>query len=387
MKILVVGAGMYVTGRHGTGEGTILASLAQASKDIQIEGVDVIARNPANSHLVEEAQDRINCRIGSDLKVKYHAILSAADYLAQNANYDAAIIVVPDHLHYEIGKVVLDNNIHCLMVKPLTPSRAEAADLIKIQQKRGLYAAVEFHKRFDESNRMVKRLISDGTIGNVRYFVINYSQRIMIPLDVFREWSTKTNIFQYLGVHYVDLVYFLTGACPVRVMAIGTNGVLDALGIPTCDSVHAVIQWRGGAGGDHPFITVMNIGWIDPRCTSALSDQKFTLTGSAGRMELDQKNRGIELVKDGIGIQHVNPYFSDYLPTIDGGMEFQGYGYKSVRGFLDDVQALQAGRIRLSELDETRPSFRQGMISTAVVEAVNISISQSSRWVDIHDLS
>ncbi len=385
MKILVIGAGMYVTGRHGTGEGTILASLAQTSREIQLERVDVIARNPANAAAVAEAMARINHRISSHLVARYFAVTSVADYLRTESNYDAAIIVVPDHLHYEIGKVVLESDIHCLMVKPLTPLVTEAEDLVRIQRERRLYAAVEFHKRFDESNRLVRRMITDGAIGEARYLVINYSQRISIPLDVFREWSPKSNIFQYLGVHYVDLVYFLTGARPQRVMAIGTRGVLEPLGVLTYDSIHATIQWHGGAGGRNSFITVMNIGWIDPRCTSALSDQRFTLVGSVARMDVDQKNRGMEFVKDGLGVQHVNPYFSDYLPTMDGRMEFQGYGYKSVRCFLDDVQALKAGRISLDELDISRPSFRQGLVSTAVVEAVNTSISQSSRWVDIHD--
>ncbi|MBF0234919.1 MAG: Gfo/Idh/MocA family oxidoreductase, partial [Desulfamplus sp.] len=286
-----------------------------------------------------------------------------------------------------IGKAILDKKIHCLMVKPLAPTIDEAIELVKLQEKGGVYAAIEFHKRFDESNRIAKRLIIDGSIGSISYMTIDYSQRIMIPLEIFREWSTKTHIFQYLGVHYVDLVFFLTGAHPKRVMAIGTRGVLDALGVSNHDSVHAIIQWHGGTVGEGQFITLMNIGWIDPNCTSALSDQRVSIVGSRGRLELDQKKRGIELVNDSKGTQQINPYFADYLPTINGGMEFQGYGYKSIRGFLDDVQSLKAGRISLAELNATRPSFQQGLISTSVVEAVNTSLLQSSRWVDIHDLS
>jgi len=83
----------------------------------------------------------------------------------------------------------------------------------------------------------------------------------------------------------------------------------------------------------------------------------------------------------------MNPYFSDYLPTINGGMEFQGYAYRSIRCFLDDVQALRAGSTTIDDLEATRPSFRQGLVSTAVVEAVNMSLLQSSGWVDIHDQS
>lgn len=386
MKILVIGAGMYVTGRHGTGEGTILASLAQSSRELNLEKVDIIARNPSNATVIEEATTRINNRIGANLKTQYIVVASVAEYLDKDANYDAAIIAVPDPVHYEIAKEVLEKNIPCLIVKPLTTCLSDARDLVRIQREHRVYAAVEFHKRFDESNRYIRRLIENGTIGTVRYFVINYSQRISIPLEVFKEWSAKSNIFQYLGVHYVDLVYYLTGALPERAMAIGTMGVLSEKGIYTYDSIHAIIQWRGGEG-DNSFITVMNIGWIDPHCTSALSDQKFMLVGSAGIINADQKNRGIELIKDGVGIQHPNPYFSDYLPKMDGGMEFQGYGYKSVRRFLDDVQDLKSGCISLDELDATRPSFHQGLVSTAVIEAVNKSIMQSSNWMDIHDFS
>ena len=387
MKILVIGAGMYVTGRQGTGEGTVLAALAQAATRMPLEPVDVIARNPANSEAVAEAVARINRRLGGNFRARYLAVPSVAEYLAGSGEYQAAIVSVPDHLHYDIGRAVLEKGIHCLMVKPFTPRLAEAQELLRIQRERGVYGAVEFHKRFDASNRLVRRLMADGTIGEARYFVINFSQRISIPLEVFREWSSQSNIFQYLGVHYVDLVYFLTGARPERVVAVGTEGVLAGWGVSAYDSVHAVIQWRGGAGGKNPFVTVMNIGWIDPRGTSALSDQRFMLIGSAGRLEVDQKNRGIELVKEGQGSQQLNPYFSDYLPTIDGGMEFQGYGYDSIRGFLEDVRSFQSGRIGLEELEKTRPSFRQALVSTAVIEAVNTSLSQSSRWVDIHDLS
>jgi D-galacturonate reductase len=386
MKILVIGAGMYVTGRNRTGEGTVLASLSQISKEMNFETVDIVARNPVNAVIVSEAAERINQRIGSKLNVRYIPVTSVADFLSTCSDYDAAIIAVPDHLHYEMAKLVLEHGIHCMIVKPLTPSLAQAKDLVRIQRERGVYAAVEFHKRFDESNRLVKRMISEHTIGNVRYFVINYSQRIAIPLEIFRDWSAKSNIFQYLGVHYVDLVYFLTGARPIRVTAVGTEGVLSAQGLQTYDSVHAIIQWQG-IEGKHPFITSMNIGWIDPRCTSSLSDQKFFLVGSDGSMNIDQKNRGIELVKEGIGIQQVNPYFSDYLPTLDGGLEFQGYAVKSIRQFFLDIQSIKNGIVDPKELDSTRPSFTQGLVSTAVIEAVNMSLSRSSEWIDIHGFS
>jgi len=387
MKILVVGAGMYVTGRHGTGEGTILASLAESSRQLPIEKVDVVARNPENAAVVTDALARINGRLGTALAARYLPVESVATHLERDADYDAAIVCVPDHLHFEVGSAVLERGLHCLMVKPFTPHLAEAKDLLRLQRARGVHGAVEFHKRYDETNLLTRRLIAEGAIGEARYFVIGYSQRISIPLEVFRGWSERTNIFQYLGVHYVDLVSFLTGARPLRAMALATYGVLSSRGVATPDSVHAVIEWQGGAGGKEPFATVMNIGWIDPRSSSALSDQRFTLVGSDGRLEVDQKKRGIELVREGTGVFDLNPYFADYLPGSDGHLTFQGYGYTSIRCFLDDVQAIRAGRITPAQLEETRPSFRESLVSTAVVEAVNTSLTRAERWVDIDEVS
>ena len=51
---------MYVTGRNNSGVGTILSSLSQLSKEIEIEKVTVIASSKASSKSVDGAMKRIN---------------------------------------------------------------------------------------------------------------------------------------------------------------------------------------------------------------------------------------------------------------------------------------------------------------------------------------
>ena len=195
-----------------------------------------------------------------------------------------------------------------------------------------------------------------------------------------------TNIFQYLGVHYVDLVYFLTGFIPARLTAYGTRGVLAARGIDTFDSVHVMLEWTNATDRTDSFITHFDTNWIDPDSTSALSDQRFTIVGTIGRLDCDQKNRGIELVRAGSGVSQVNPYFSEFLPDADGKLAFQGYGYRSIAQFVHDVHRLRAGTVTLSHLEAHRPSFRQACVSTAVVEAVNRALAAPLAWRDVDDL-
>src|SRR3972149_5716305 len=105
-----------------------------------------------------------------------------------------------------------------------------------------------------------------------------------------------SNIFQYLGIHYVDIIYWATGAVPLRVMATGQKNYLLSKGIDTYDSIQAVIEWKTASGiiFNSSFFT----NWIDPENTSAMSDQRIKVIGTKGRYEADQKNRGIRIVTD-----------------------------------------------------------------------------------------
>jgi D-galacturonate reductase len=389
MKILIVGAGMYVTGRHGSGPGTILASLAETSKNTDIETVVIAARRPENADAVADAADRINRTLGTRLPVVYRQIsgVSTEDIpaLCRETEFDGAIVAVPDHRHHPVTVALLREGIHCLVVKPLTPTLDEAKDLVRLQTDRGLHGAVEFHKRFDDANRYLKKALAEGRIGKILYVDVAYSQRISIPTRTFRAWSDKTNIFQYLGVHYVDLIYFLTGFLPVRAMGIGTDGTLQQRGIDAFDSIHAQIVWENRQERSDRFVTQFSTNWVDPECTSAMSDQKFTIVGTHGRIECNQKNRGIEIVAEETGIQSVNPYFSEFLPDTDGAVRFSGYGHLSIDSFVHDLVSLKERKISPADLALIRPTFKQALVSTAVIEAVNRSLAENSNWSRIDD--
>ena len=69
MNVLIIGAGMYVTGRNQTGNATVLASLCQVSKQLHVRRVTVAAKNPANESLLLSTAEGINHKIGSKLAV------------------------------------------------------------------------------------------------------------------------------------------------------------------------------------------------------------------------------------------------------------------------------------------------------------------------------
>lgn len=386
LNVLVLGAGAYVCGRGTDGYGTVLPSLAECHRDGWIDWVTVAATRAASIGILQKKLLELNSRLGTGLTVTGvpAAGEDAAAYrkvLAEKKPIDAAIVVTPDDAHFEQARNLLESGVHCLVVKPLTATVSESAKLVRAAESKGLYGAVEFHKRWDEANLLLKSLLHEQKIGKLRYVSVEYSQRKIVPSETFRNWAAQTNVFQYLGVHYADMIYFVTGASPVRAMAVGQKGWLTGRGINTWDSIQAIVEWQEPGG--NRFQSVFALSWIDPNSSSAMSNQKITAVGTEGRVESDQKNRGIEVTTDRDGLMVPNPYFSSIQPGPDGKNYFRGYGYRSVRQFVEDVSAIREGTLRPKDLEGCRPTFRDALPSAAVVEAVNRSLLAAGEWIPV----
>jgi len=389
MKILVLGAGMYVTGKGSDGPGTILPSLVQLSTELPIHEVIIAARQATNAEQVNQCAKALNQQLGAGLQCRYVTLSSdepdkCVALLLEEHTFDACIVSTPDHTHAAYLCALLQRKVPTLVVKPFVATLEEAKDVLALQNNAGGYGAVEFHKRFDESNLYARQLVRAATLGDPLYITVDYSQRISIPTETFAAWSDKTNIFQYLAVHYVDLIYFITGYLPKRLTAVAMEELLKSRGINTPDSIHVTIEWRHPIS-DRRLVSVINCNWIDPTTTSAMSDQGFKIIGTKGRLECDQKHRGIELVTEDRGVQHINPYFSDFSTGPDMTSVYRGYGFKSIARFVLDATALINEQTTVSVLNQTRPTFAEAMVSQAVIEAVNQALLVAPAWHDIPD--
>ena len=301
--------------------------------------------------------------------------------LVSDPDLDAIYIASPHSEHREHALMVIEAGKHVLVVKPLAPTLAEARELTDAAADRGVYAAVEFHKRYDVANLKLLDTIASGEIGDPLFFHVEYSQRKIIPTQMFSDWAASSSIFQYLGVHYVDIIYFTTGARPVRLLAVGQKSYLAGRGIPVHDAIQVLIEWELPKDR-HRFISTFLVNWVDPESTSAMSYQSIKVVGTKGRYESDQKNRGVEIVSDDGGVQNPNPYFCTTYPVPGTSLRtFRGYGIDSVSQFLLDACDVAAGRVTPAALEGMRPTFRDSLVSTATVEAARLSLERDGAWV------
>jgi len=387
--VLIIGAGLYVCGRGTDGYGTVLPTLVQAQRDGEIGEIWVAAVHPESIQGLRRKLDGLNALMGTQATVRcfpHDGVVDPQSYqkaLAQLRAPACAIVVVPDHLHASVAAEVIRSGVHLLMVKPLAPTLADAHQLMGLLDTHQVYGAVDFHKRFDEANLLLRRTLAEGRLGELRHITVEFSQRATIRSS-FQSWLPHTNIFQYLGVHYVDLISFLTGARPVRVMATGQPQAAVRDGLWRLDAIQAVVEWVDATSG-HSFVSTILTNWIDPDRSPAMSTQRITVVGTQGRYESDQTYRGVRLVTEQGGLEELNPYFSQVYPLATGERVAEGYGPRSIRQFLSDVRDLVAGNRRVSELRTCRPSFQEALVSTAVIEAVAQSLVDGEQWVSIEE--
>ena len=163
MNILVIGAGMYVTGQKTTGYGTILPAILEwhrksgAANKVHIVGTSAARAKEVNKKVTESKELsglQLNIEVlptcGEGKTKEYRKVLKK---IRQPA---CAIVAVPDDLHFQVAKDCLNAGLHTLIVKPITPALPEAVELISLAKTKGLYGAVEFHKRWDKQNLILK---------------------------------------------------------------------------------------------------------------------------------------------------------------------------------------------------------------------------------------
>ncbi len=200
MEIIIIGTGMYVSGRGTDGFGTILPAISEFHRRTNlISKLTVVGTNIQRTNQTREKFFELSSLNNVEYPVEFLPSEKNpdADYfsvLKKNKKALCVIVVVPDNLHFEIVKNCLLEKKHVLVVKPLTPKISEAQELIKLAKNNNVYGAVEFHKRWDKQNRILYDEFNQGNLGKPLYTWTEYSQRKSIPSKIFKSWVNDNNI-------------------------------------------------------------------------------------------------------------------------------------------------------------------------------------------------
>ena len=318
--------------------------------------------------------------------------------IEEQGRHQLVVVAVPDHVHNGVIQAALDHDQHVLTVKPLVPTYAEAAAIERKAAAKGLFVGVEYHKRFDRRSLDARRQYRAGRFGEFRAGEAKMIEPYYYRHSNFQNWFTKENSdpFTYVGCHYVDLVYFITGLKPVEVSVRGVEGAFPNGKIGYMWAAGRVV-WENGA--------VMSVtdGLGYPDQAAGTNDQCLAMycegTDCGAVLRHDDQFRGVQhgYVDDASGarFRFVSPDYFRLVPYDGPGLKPVGYGFESIEALvqaaaktnaacqgLEGDEALAHGKNAWREIDQ------RGLLATAnswinelVTEAARMSSpAMGCRW-------
>lgn len=307
------------------------------------------------------------------------------------------IVAMPDQLHYPVVMEALEHNQHVLCVKPLVLKYSQAAEIEKTALAKGLFVGVEYHKRFDRRSLMAKRGYELKQFGE---FVIGEAKLIepyYYRSSNFQNWFTcdKTDPFVYIGCHYVDLVYFITGLKPVEVSVAGIKGRF-----PNGNEAYMWANGRVRFENNAILSVIDGLGY--PDLAAGSNEQNLQLffegSGKTGMIKHNDQFRGVEhSYLEGIGcggthFNYVSPDFYRVVPWEGEGNKPVGYGPESVSASVmaairieNEVDGMTEAESLAHRQRIIREIDRKGIIATPANSYINELVVEAARLSILND--
>ncbi|WBO66094.1 Gfo/Idh/MocA family protein [Streptomyces camelliae] len=127
---------------------------------------------------------------------------------------DLVVIASPNKTHVPLAATVLKAGLPVVVDKPLAGTAAEARDLAALAEERGLLLSVFQNRRWDNDFLTLRKLISEGELGDVRRFESRFERWRPQPKGGWRESGDPAEIgglLYDLGSHVVDQALVLFG--------------------------------------------------------------------------------------------------------------------------------------------------------------------------------
>ncbi len=308
-----------------------------------------------------------------------------------------AVIAVPDQFHYPVLREAIENDLHVCIVKPLVLNYQEAEEIARLAYERGLVVGVEYHKRFDRRNLLARKAYRSGRLGNFRLGQAQMIEPYYYRDSNFQNWCTtqNTDMFTYVGCHYVDLVAFITGLRPVSV---SVYGIVDRY--PNGNEgflwTDGRVVWENGAS----LSVVDAIGY--PNAAAGGNAQGLTMwcqgNSDATLLVHSDQFRGVKCSYNSAGTEPGDTIYAepnpDYYQLHDmgtTGLVPDGYGHQSVAYIVgacaraSRLNSVEERQSHIHSLDEAgiMATPRNSSYNELVIEAARKSILSGGREVSI----
>lgn len=247
LRLAVVGAGHL---------GRIHARLANELDEVQLVGVvDPVAAN----------REQVANETGAPAFQSIHELFGIAH---------AAVLATPTSTHADVAKQLLNGGLHLLIEKPLTPTVAEADELVTLAKRQQLTLQVGHVERFNPALTSLHGKLDDPKFIEARR-CSGYTFR-----------STDIGVVLDLMIHDIDVVLSLVQSSVTRVEALGISVLGDKE-----DMVNARLHFASGCVAN---LTASRVSHMPERSMQVITPTNAaTIDFAARRSTLVEPNENI----------------------------------------------------------------------------------------------
>jgi predicted dehydrogenase len=321
--------------------------------------------------------------------------------LIARGDIDLIDICSPGNTHAEIALAALAAGKHVLCEKPLANTVAEAREMTRAAaraQTRGVRAMCGFNYRRTPAVALMRQLIADGRIGELRHVRAVYLQDWIIDPQFPLVWRLRREVagsgaLGDIGAHIVDLTQFVTGQLIAKVSAL-TETFVKQRPLPTASAgLAAAGNGSGGMGEVTVDDAALFLARLDGGAVATYEASRFAtgrknglrveINGSKGALAFDFERMNelefydAELPAAEQGFRRIlvtepeHPYLAAWWPA---GHPI-GYEHTFTHEMRDLIAALAAGA-------DPTPSFADALQVQLVLDAVERSAGSGS-WTDV----
>ncbi|MBK1786271.1 Gfo/Idh/MocA family oxidoreductase [Prauserella sp. ASG 168] len=316
----------------------------------------------------------------------------ATDWRAiiERDDVDLVDICTPGDTHAEIAIAALEAGKHVLCEKPLANTVAEAQRMAEAAARadaKGVRSMVAFNYRRVPALALARKLVAEGRLGQLRHVRAVYLQDWLSDETSPMTWRLRkeqagSGSLGDIGAHIVDATQFVTGEVITGVAGLtetfvrsrpGENGASESVTVDDC----AVFHGRLSSGAIATFeATRYALG--------RKNAMRIEVNGSRGSLAFDFESMNELWFYDGdesgetagfrriVATEPDHPYVGAWWPPGHG----LGYEHTFTHEIADLLRAIGSGQ-------SPEPSFADGLRVQQVLEAVEDSASEASRWKQV----
>lgn len=191
--------------------------------------------------------------------------------LAEDPQVELIYVASPHSHHYQHTKLCLEHNKHVLVEKAFTVNAAQAEELIRLSQEKGLLLAEAIWTRYMPSRKMIDDILASGVLGKVTSLTANLGY-ILPHVERMQNPELAGGALLDLGVYPIN---FALMAFQGEVEKIDATAIMSPRGVDWMNSITlsfadgkmavlhsdmlAQTDRQGVISGDQGYLEVQNI--------------------------------------------------------------------------------------------------------------------------------